>query len=66
MDARLERKLRLLAGVVVAGAISGIAFNVAQGRTVPSAMIVGLAYGLVMSFVLGSLELFVLESRMRV
>jgi adenylate cyclase len=66
MDARLERKLRLLAGVVVAGAISGIAFNVAQGRTLPSAMIVGLAYGLVMSFVLGSLELFVLEGPMRV
>ena len=66
MDARLERKLRLLAGVVVAGAISGIVFNVAQGRTLPSAMIVGLAYGLVMSFVLGSLELFVLEGPMRV
>jgi adenylate cyclase len=65
MDARLERKLRLLAGVVVAGAISGIVFNVAQGRTLPSAMVVGGAYGLIMSLVLGCIELFVLEGPMR-
>src|SRR6202140_155017 len=65
MDARLERKLRLLAGVGVAGAISGIVFNVAQGRTLPSAMVVGGAYGLIMSLVLGCVELFVLEGPMR-
>ena len=65
MDARLERKLRLLAGVVVAGAISGIVFNIAQGRTLPSAMVVGGAYGLIMSLVLGCIELFVLEGPMR-
>jgi adenylate cyclase len=66
MDARLERKLRLLAGVVAAGAISGVAFNLAQGLILPSAIIVGIAYGLVMSLALGSIELFVLEGPMRV
>ena len=32
MDARLERKLRRLAGIIAFGAIAGILFNVAQGR----------------------------------
>jgi adenylate cyclase len=65
MNARLERKLRLLAAVVVVGAIAGIAFNLARGRTLPSAMAVGSAYGLIMSLVLGGIELFVLEGPMR-
>jgi adenylate cyclase len=64
MNARLERKLRLLAGVVAAGIISGIAFNAVQGRTLPSAMVVGIAYGLIMSIVLGGIELFVLQGPM--
>jgi adenylate cyclase len=49
MNARLERKLRLLAGVVAAGIISGIAFNIAQGRN----LVVGIAYGLLISLALG-------------
>ena len=53
MNARLERKLRLLAWVVAAGVIAGMAFNFAQGRTTPSSMVVGIAYGLLMSIVLG-------------
>ncbi|MGZ5872107.1 MAG: adenylate/guanylate cyclase domain-containing protein [Bradyrhizobium sp.] len=65
MDARLERNLRLLAGIVVAGAISGIVFNVARGRPLSSAMVVGSSYGLITSLVLGSIELFVLEGPMR-
>ena len=65
MNARLERKLRLLAVVVAAGAISGVVFNVARGHTLPSAMIVGGTYGLIISLVLGSIELFVLEGPMR-
>jgi adenylate cyclase len=65
MNARLERNLRVLAVVVVAGALSGVAFNIAQGRTLPSAMVVGIAYGLIMSAVLGSIELFVLQGPMR-
>ena len=64
MDARLERKLRVLAWVCVAGVAAGIAFNVAQGRTTP--MIVGIAYGLSLSSVLGGIELFVLEGPLRV
>ena len=32
MDARLERKLRLLAGIIVFGAVAGVVFNFAQGR----------------------------------
>ena len=65
MNARLERKLRLLAVVVATGTISGIVFNIARGRTLPSAMVVGSAYGLIISLVLGSIELFVLDGPMR-
>ena len=61
MNARLEKKLRLLAFVVAAGTISGIAFNAAQGRS----LAVGIAYGLLVSLVLGSIELFTLEGPMR-
>jgi adenylate cyclase len=66
MNARLERKLRFLAWIVAAGVIAGMVFNFAQGRTTPSSMVVGFAYGLLMSIVLGSIELFVLEGPMRV
>jgi adenylate cyclase len=66
MNARLEGKLRLLAWVVVAGAIAGLAFNVAQGRIRPSSMLAGMSYGLLMSSVLGSIELFILEGPLRV
>jgi len=38
MNARLERKLRLLAVVTVASAIGGVAFVVADGLTSPSAI----------------------------
>ncbi len=66
MNARLKQKLQILAVVVAAGALSGIAFNVAQGRTLPSAMAVGMAYGLVMTTALASIELFVLDGPLRV
>jgi adenylate cyclase len=61
MDARLERKLRLLAWVMVGGAIAGLVFNVPQGRSAT----VGVAYGLLMSTALGCTELFVLDGPMR-
>ena len=48
MNARLERKLRLLAVIVAAGIIAGLAINFAQGRTSPSSMVVGVTYGLLM------------------
>jgi adenylate cyclase len=65
MNPRLERNLRLLGWIVVAGVIAGLAFNIAVGRTSPLSMMVGIAYGLTMSILLGSIELFVLEGPMR-
>jgi adenylate cyclase len=62
MSVRLERKLRLLAVIAAAGIISGIAFNLPQGRSI----LVGVAYGLLISLILGGIELFVLEGPMRV
>jgi adenylate cyclase len=66
MNARLERKLRLLAVVIVAGTIAGLAINVAQGRTLASSMVVGVTYGLLMCIAIGGVELFILDGRMRV
>src|SRR5579871_997283 len=65
MNARIERKLRILAVVVALGAISGVAFNLSQGRTLPSAMVVGMTYGLAMSLALGVIELFILDGLLR-
>src|SRR5271163_154924 len=62
MSVRLERKLQLLAVIAAAGIISGIAFNLPQGRSI----LVGVAYGLLISLILGGIELFVLEGPMRV
>jgi adenylate cyclase len=66
MNARLKGKLQMLAAVVAAGALSGVAFNIAQGRTLPSAIAVGMAYGLLMTTALGVVELFVLGGPLRV
>jgi adenylate cyclase len=70
MDARLERKLRLLAVIIAAGTIAGLAaglaINVAQGRTSPSSMVVGVSYGMLMCIAIGCVELFVLDGPMRV
>src|ERR1700731_1511226 len=65
MDARLERSLRLLAVIAAAGTIAGLALNFAQGRTSASSMVVGIAYGLLMSVAIGGTELFVLQGPMR-
>jgi adenylate cyclase len=66
MNPRLERNLRQLGWIVVAGVIAGAAFNIAQGRTAPISLMVGAAYGLVMGLALGSIEQFVLQGPMRV
>jgi adenylate cyclase len=65
MNARLERKLRTLAAIIVAGTVAVLAINLMQGRPSPSAMIVGIVYGLLMSASIGSVELFVLDGPMR-
>ena len=51
-----------MAVVVASGALAGLAFNVPQGRLAS----VGIAYGVLMSGVLGAAELFVLDGPMRV
>jgi adenylate cyclase len=66
MNARLERQLRSLAAIAAAGLVAGIVFNLAQGNTSPTALAVGVTYGLLMSVSLGSAELLVLEGPMRV
>jgi adenylate cyclase len=66
MNARLERRLRLLAAIIVTGTIAGIAVSFAQGRTSLASMVVGVAYGLLLSIAIGGLELFILQGRIRV
>jgi adenylate cyclase len=65
MNARLERKLRLLAVIAVASAIAGIAFVFAQGFISPSAIAAGIARGLLLGVAIGGTELFVLDGRIR-
>jgi adenylate cyclase len=65
MNARLERKLRALAVIIVAGTIAGLAVNLVQGRTSPSSMVVGTIYGLLLCVAIGGVELFVLDGLMR-
>jgi hypothetical protein len=66
MDARLERKLRSLAVIIVAGTIAGLAVNIVQGRTSLSSTVVGTTYGLLLCIAIGGVELFVLDGPMRV
>jgi len=65
MNARLERKLRLLAVVTVASAIGGVAFVVADGLTSPSAIATGIGYGFLLGVTLAGISLFVLQGPMR-
>jgi adenylate cyclase len=65
MNARLERKLRLLAVIIVAGTIAGLVINFAQGRTSYSSIVVGITYGLLMCVAIGGAELFLLDGPMR-
>jgi adenylate cyclase len=46
MNARLERKLRLLARIVAGSVIAAIGFVLARGYTAPSALVVGISYAL--------------------
>ncbi|HWG07302.1 MAG TPA: adenylate/guanylate cyclase domain-containing protein [Beijerinckiaceae bacterium] len=65
MNARLERKLRTFAAIIVVGTIAGIAVSLMQGRNSPAAMLVGATYGLLMCISIGGIELFVLDGPMR-
>jgi adenylate cyclase len=65
MNARLERKLRFFAAIIVVGTLAGLAANLAQGRSSPTSMLVGAGYGFLMCISIGTLELFVFDGRMR-
>ncbi|HEV7880339.1 adenylate/guanylate cyclase domain-containing protein [Bradyrhizobium sp.] len=65
MNARLERRLRIFAVIIVAGTIAGFAVSFALGRTSPTSMAVGVVYGLLISATIGGVELFVLDGPMR-
>jgi adenylate cyclase len=61
MNARLERKLRMLAAVVVAGGMAGMAFSAAHGLSVAT----GLVTGILISIMLGGLEVLVADGPIR-
>jgi adenylate cyclase len=65
MNARLERKLRLLAVIVAVSVVGGIVFVFAQGYTSLSSIAVGISYTLLISVPLACISLFVLEGPMR-
>ena len=46
MNARLERKLRLVAVVVAASVIGAVIYSLAQGFTNATGVAVGISYGL--------------------
>ena len=61
MNARLERKLRTLAVIVISGAAAGLAVNFTHGRILVPAIVTGALLGLA----IGVLELFVLDGPLR-
>lgn len=65
MNARLERKLRILAVISMAGTIAGFAVSFALGPTSPASMAASVIYGLLISATIGGVELFVLDGPMR-
>src|ERR1700686_4595922 len=66
MNARLEKKLRLLAVIVTASMIGAAIYSLTQGFTTPRDIAVGTLYGLLISAPLAGISLFVLEGPMRV
>ncbi len=65
MNPRLERKLRQLAIIVAASVTGSIAFTIARGFTSTLGIMVGVAYGLLISVAIGGVELFILQGPMR-
>jgi adenylate cyclase len=65
VNARLERKLRLLAVIVAASVVVSIAYVFAQGYTSLTSIEVGISYGLILSLSIGGISQFVLEGPMR-
>jgi adenylate cyclase len=65
MNARLEKKLRLLAVIVVASTIGAAVYALAQGHTAVRDIAVGIAYGFFISVAIAGISLFVLDGPMR-
>jgi adenylate cyclase len=65
MNARIERKLRLLAAIVIASVIGAIGFSLARGFTTPTGIEIGILYGLLLSVAIGGISQFVLEGPLR-
>ena len=65
MDARLERRLRLFAIIVVASVIASAVFSLAQGYTSLAGIAVGVSYGILLSVPIAGISLFVLQGPMR-
>src|ERR1700676_2085460 len=65
MNARLEKKLRLLTVIVTASMIGAAIYSLTQGFTTPRDIAVGILYGLLISAPLTGISLFVLEGPMR-
>jgi len=66
MNARLQKKLRLLAVIVTASMIGAAAYSLAMGFSSARDIAVGMSYGLLISAPLASISLFLLEGPMRV
>lgn len=65
MNARLERKLRTFATIILIGSAAGLVVSFAQGRGSATGFLSGLSYGFSMSAIIGALELFVLDGAIR-
>jgi adenylate cyclase len=65
MNARLERKLRLFAIVIVASVLASVAFSLAQGYTSLAGIAVGVSYGFILTVPIAGISLFVLQGPMR-
>jgi adenylate cyclase len=66
VNARLEKKLRLLAVIVTASMIGAAAYALSQGFSSAKNIAVGILYGLLISVPVASISLFVMEGPMRV
>jgi adenylate cyclase len=65
MNARLAKKLRLLAVIVIVSMIGATVYSFALGLTSARDMAAGISYGLLISAALASISMFVLEGPMR-
>src|SRR5258708_17219464 len=65
MNARLERRLRLIAVVVAASVIGAVLYSLSQRFTTATGIAVGIVYGLLISVAMTSISQFVLEGAMR-